>query len=118
MKTILWALLAFLLGAGLAEASTKLLWDRNADTTGTTKYHVYSCAGTETTPCVPVKSATPEAVVQQPAATAVPEYLPGSGKSAYYAVTALDAQNNESGLSNIVFFDSTAPSAPANLRLQ
>lgn len=118
MTILLVAMCLLILLPVLASAHTTLSWDRNTET-NMKEYHVYSCPGPEATPCTPVISATPEAIVAHPTTgTGRINYLPGSGKEAWYGVTAVDTASNESVLSQVLFFDSKPPAAPANVQRQ
>jgi len=115
--TRLWALLLTILMCVWSTevlAHTTLTWDRNTET-DMKEYRIYSCPGTQATPCTPTISATPEAIVVQPTTGTSVQYQPGVGKEAWYGVTAVDTANNQSGLSTTAFFDSKAPGVPKNL---
>lgn len=89
-------------------------WNRNVEA-DMKDYHVYAC---QTAGCTvqPVSSML-VGTVPQPALGVKPTFtvtVP-SGTTGNIAVTARDTSNNESGLSNILFFDTIPPENPTGL---
>lgn len=101
--------------AGPAEAASKLMWDRNAES-DMNYYVVYGCFTTGCT--VQQTSASKLGTVPQPPTGSVPEFPLPAGKEGALAVSAVDQALNESGLSVQVPFDAKPPAVPANPRLQ
>lgn len=100
--------------AGNAAAGTLLEWDRNVES-DMKEYRVYLCL---TNGCTAVKSGTPTAIVVQPSAGVVPAWPLPANAVGSAVVTAVDLDGNESGASNMVSFETTAPAAPSNARLR
>lgn len=114
MKRLILASL-LLLSTAVAEAQTKATWDRNGET-DMDHYNVYVCV---VKGCVPSQSPSmlqPGHVVQ-PAPGVRPEWLLPVGKEGALAVSAVDQNAQESGLSNVVPFDKAAPMSPVGVRL-
>lgn len=108
--------LALLVLSSGAEAATKLIWNRNADS-DVSHYTVYACF---TKGCVVTRTTgmkQPGSIVQ-PAVGVIPDWLLPLDKEGTLAVSATDTSGNESGISVPVPFDSVAPAIPVNPQLQ
>jgi len=111
-----WLILAGLLilaGCGRDSSATHriLVWDSNSES-DMKEYRVYACS---VTPCL--GSGTPLAtMVHVPTQTTHSFVLPHTDQ--YYVVYAVDTALNVSSPSTTAFANVTAPSAPANLRVQ
>lgn len=103
--------LVLLACAGLAEAGTKLVWDRNGD--DATNYKVYACV---VKACVATKTATLlKATVPQVAVGSVPQWVYPVNTEGQGCITAVDTAGNESPCSVSVNFDGLAPAVPLNV---
>jgi hypothetical protein len=104
-------LLGLVLCAGLAQAGTKLVWDRNTDDAA--NYKVYACV---TKGCPATKTATLlKATVPQVAVGAIPQWLYPVNTEGQGCITAVDGAGNESACSVPANFDGLAPAVPQNV---
>lgn len=99
--------------AGSAKADTELSWDRSAEAS-VIGYRVYLCL---TAGCTATKTQTPTASVKQTATGVSPRWGLLDGYQGAAVVTAIDANGNESGSSNMVVFVTLPPAAPTNLQI-
>ncbi len=104
-RTILTALLLFLMVASVQAATVNLAWDASTSS-GIVSYNVYRST-TSGSGYVKIGSST---TLSYSDAT-----VPNTGQRFYYVVTALNVGGAESGYSNEVFFVEV-PGSPTNLR--
>jgi len=87
-------------------------WERNVEA-DMKDYHIYMCL---TKDCTVMQTAAMRvSTVIQPVAGVKPTYAIPAGQTGSMAVSARDTSFNESGLSNIIFFDQIPPKNPVGL---
>ena len=87
-------------------------WERNVET-DMKDYHIYMCL---TKDCIVLQTAAMRVnTVIQTTVGVKPTFTIPAGQSGSMAVSARDTSLNESGLSNIIFFDQIPPKNPAGL---
>lgn len=90
-------------------------WVRNAES-DMKEYRMYLCEGANCT--IAKTPAMMAATIPQPAVGVVPSWRMPDGKVGAIAVSAIDLSGNESGLSNVVRFDTATPGTPTGLILK